>query len=394
MPANNFCTLGLMWLATLFAFASWFSRHKQQFPAKIVVVARVPQQNTCPRCPAYPDHGKTAVENEPLAVEHSEEGLQRRGRVVPEFSQQPGYAGVGEEPPRDFNVYHADANRDGFHQYVKLHTVEIFLHSVKICVPPQKVMHVLDVGANVGGVSKCYLDLWAMQDLRDVGHYVNSGGSFGVAAGQVAQASLLNSEKRFGVNERMRLREFHVHQFEPLPANVRILNATRAAMYQRPGVFLHLNHAGVGKQSGELWIAGNVAAGNTLQSLSNTGGAGKVRVPVFSLDDYLLKQKIESVTFAKIDAEGLEYSIAEGMAESAQAGKLPIFAFEYTKGKVPLKKLVALLTSWDYRLFVLGRAVKLELSTEEAIKVAANISPWDGVAIKSDHPNLGCLLMH
>eukprot|EP00392_Amoebophrya_sp_AT5.2_P007855 g7874.t1 len=133
---------------------------------------------------------------------------------------------------------------------------------------------------------------------------------------------------------------------------------------------------------------------NTLQSLSNTGGAGKVRVPVFSLDDYLLKQKIESVTFAKIDAEGLEYSIAEGMAESAQAGKLPIFAFEYTKGKVPLKKLVALLTSWDYRLFVLGRAVKLELSTEEAIKVAANISPWDGVAIKSDHPNLGCLLMH
>lgn len=118
------------------------------------------------------------------------------------------------------------------------------------------------MGANVGGVSKCYLDLWAMQDLRDVGHYVNSGGSFGVAAGQVAQASLLNSEKRFGVNERMRLREFHVHQFEPLPANVRILNATRAAMYQRPGVFLHLNHAGVGKQSGELWIAGNVAAGN------------------------------------------------------------------------------------------------------------------------------------
>lgn len=54
-----------------------------------------------------------------------------------------------------------------------------------------------------------------------------------------------------------------------------------------------------------------------------------VKVPTVSLDDYCLNHNIKRVHFAKIDAEGAEFSIIKGMINLLLKNRIDFFQFEY-----------------------------------------------------------------
>jgi FkbM family methyltransferase len=54
-----------------------------------------------------------------------------------------------------------------------------------------------------------------------------------------------------------------------------------------------------------------------------------VKVPTISLDDYCLNHNIRRIHFAKIDAEGAEFSIIKGMQNLIKQNRVDFFQFEY-----------------------------------------------------------------
>ena len=100
-----------------------------------------------------------------------------------------------------------------------------------------------------------------------------------------------------------------VHCFEPDPANAALLsrNVGGAA-----GVVVH--QAAVSKNAGEMQL--HLSAVSAMHSLKDSSPGGRtVTVKVISLGDYLREQRIPKVDVLKLDVEGSELDVLEGLGD-------------------------------------------------------------------------------
>jgi FkbM family methyltransferase len=111
-----------------------------------------------------------------------------------------------------------------------------------------------------------------------------------------------------------------VHCFEPEPENFRLLEHNL-----RGSAGVVLNRAAVGRAAGRLPLTlSNSAAMHSLvgQMGSDTIDARRVEVDVVALPEYLSRHALDAVDILKLDVEGSELDVIEGMAGRLRSVKI------------------------------------------------------------------------
>lgn len=162
-----------------------------------------------------------------------------------------------------------------------------------------------------------------------------------------------------------------VHSFEPAPE---YFSAAAAMARLNPEYNITVNHQALGAEQGTAAIAITNLANmgwNTLvpDFMSPDTVRETVDVPVTRLDDYLAAHAIDRVALVKIDVEGFEYPVLQGLSGyfERQAHRPPILC-EVAPGAYPLlgaslAELSELIRGYGYRsaeVNNLDRPVELE----------------------------------
>jgi FkbM family methyltransferase len=151
-----------------------------------------------------------------------------------------------------------------------------------------------------------------------------------------------------------------VHAFEPVPYNYERLVANVALNgYDN----VRLNRAAVGDRAGEvslgLYEQSSVGTGTGGYSVDGQYGSS-ITAPLVKLDDYLADSVEGRVRLLKIDVEGLEPQVLDGLAETLRASPPDAIMFELfarmleKHGSRP-GELYELLEDAGYRLYELDR---------------------------------------
>jgi FkbM family methyltransferase len=122
-----------------------------------------------------------------------------------------------------------------------------------------------------------------------------------------------------------------IHCFEPDPETFRLLTARTVSKS------VWLNQAACGATEGvqQLYRFGSASMMNSLyarQGLEHVGVAGpnsSVMVPVRTIDNYCAELGISRVDLVKIDVEGHELAVLQGMLKSLRSGIIRAIQFEY-----------------------------------------------------------------
>jgi FkbM family methyltransferase len=140
------------------------------------------------------------------------------------------------------------------------------------------------------------------------GHVLDVGANVGYTAAVFARATDRN-----------------VYAFEPDARNFRMLER----------MVTHANiipvHAAVGAKSGEVELVHNPQHMGDHRVRTESFGAGgeTTRVPMVSLDDYVRDRRLGEIAFVKIDVQGYELAVCEGMREIIDANPLLAIALEF-----------------------------------------------------------------
>lgn len=106
-----------------------------------------------------------------------------------------------------------------------------------------------------------------------------------------------------------------VHCFEPEPGNFRLLEANVGS---HPGVVL--NRAAVGRASGTLRLGLSKSA--AMHSLVGSTDGESIEVDVVALPEYIRARGLSKIDVLKLDVEGSELDVIEGMHDSLQHVRL------------------------------------------------------------------------
>jgi FkbM family methyltransferase len=138
-------------------------------------------------------------------------------------------------------------------------------------------------------------------------------------------------------------RAAQLHAFEPERANFRCLERNLASSTQ-----VHLNQ--VGLYSVSQRIALNISSSSVEHSLLMPDDGQTIErreVEVMSLADYCMYNGLPCIDFLKLEAEGVELEIFEGL-RGIRVRKLAIDVSPEREGKSPAQKFVALLGERNY----------------------------------------------
>lgn len=100
-----------------------------------------------------------------------------------------------------------------------------------------------------------------------------------------------------------------LHAFEPEPGNFRLLQANIGGL---PGVKVHQAAIGASEDPVTLHLAQHSAVHSTMDT---SVGERSIEVPSVRLDRYLASQGIERVHLLKLDVEGAEALVVEGLGD-------------------------------------------------------------------------------
>ena len=147
-----------------------------------------------------------------------------------------------------------------------------------------------------------------------------------------------------------------VHSFEPIPRTFNLLKTNT----EKNGN-VQLNQTAVSSQSGTAFIndyGPRFSAFNSMYPARLPRHAKPIKtvsveVPVISLDDYIIDNNL-TPNFVKIDAEGSDFKILQGMEETLNKHK-PLLSVEVgdlgVAGVPPSKEIVSHLTNKGYRAY-------------------------------------------
>ena len=166
---------------------------------------------------------------------------------------------------------------------------------------------------------------------------------------------------------------FQVYAFEPEQVNARRLQIV-AARNRNRGKITPVK-AAVGAQSGTVDLFVNPThPGDHYVDLSRVSGS--VPVPLVSLDDFCEEHQLGEVAFVKIDVQGFELAVSQGMERlMARSPRLSV-AFEYsqeTKSRFGygVETLLDFYRERGFSLHLLARNPPLRPATRESIEA------WD-----------------
>jgi FkbM family methyltransferase len=118
-----------------------------------------------------------------------------------------------------------------------------------------------------------------------------------------------------------------VHAFE-------IVEATSAKLLQRmkdePRAVI--NRFGLSDQAGTITVRAFTGSSTLASSVAYPHGEYReVMCPVRAGDEYLREQGIECIDFLKLDVEGAERPVLQGLSQTLDAGQIDVIQFEYGK---------------------------------------------------------------
>jgi FkbM family methyltransferase len=100
-----------------------------------------------------------------------------------------------------------------------------------------------------------------------------------------------------------------VHCFEPEPENLALLERNVGS---RPDV--RVNRAALGREAGRLTL--HVSSNTAMHSMKGTSDGGRdITVAVISLADYLRERRLDRIDVLKLDVEGSEMDVVEGLGD-------------------------------------------------------------------------------
>ena len=132
----------------------------------------------------------------------------------------------------------------------------------------------------------------------------------------------------------------YVYAFEPLPINFCYLNK-HIEINKISNV--ELIHAAVYSESSRLYIKEGPES-----SMGQIAQEGDIKVESIRLDDFALKGEVQKPDFIKIDVEGAELHVLEGMENIIESFQ-PTISLA-THGYEVHKKCIKLLLSFDYEI--------------------------------------------
>lgn len=167
-----------------------------------------------------------------------------------------------------------------------------------------------------------------------------------------------------------------VHAFEPEERNFRALERLAASSRGRIAPV----RAAVGDKSGvvELWRNESHHGDHRVATAafkSARGAQDSVKVPLVSVDDYLAGAAARPVAFIKIDVQGYELAVCEGMKKTLEANPRAVLAVEYSPkdmGELGFSSegLLGFLRSRGYAVSILDRTLRLPPADDAGLRAA------------------------
>ena len=169
-----------------------------------------------------------------------------------------------------------------------------------------------------------------------------------------------------------------VFAFEPDPSNFKILEKNvKINNYQN----IILEQMAVGDKHERTTLYQSDHPGMHRIFPQTKQAKGQVKVELISLDKYFIDSNLaDRINFIKIDVEGLEFSVLQGMKNILKNNKKIKILFEFMPkntmeaGFTPIE-LLNYLTSYDFKLFCIDESTKKLLhvsNNEEVLKLCSS----------------------
>lgn len=271
--------------------------------------------------------------------------------------------------------------------------VDLIYYQIAACMHTPNMLF-LDIGANVGQFVESVFDIWGRQRYRT---QLQEWKTRGV---RINPARFQGDTTAIG--------DPTVHVFEPMPGNFKALQQMKDR-YPDGHVFLNQNAVSNKPGTMPVYDGGNTQGengGNTQGGLLKQGNV-VTNVTVTTIDEYVAKNKLSTLHVVKIDVEGFELEVFEGMKATVMAGKLKLFTFEYgEKWSAPrpnypegvqFKTALDMLDAWGFDSYLVGFHCWVQISGSHYHPYYEDRS-WDTglvsvevVSIHRDHPKYNWL---
>jgi FkbM family methyltransferase len=134
-----------------------------------------------------------------------------------------------------------------------------------------------------------------------------------------------------------------VHLFEPEPANVACIERNFAGVDT-----VTVNQMGLFTTTGTEWL--NVSESGVEHSMlqpDDGDAVDRISIEVTRLDDYCERRGLDGIDFLKVEAEGVELEVLQGLGE-VRPRRIAVDVSPERDGTSPARQITALLEGWGY----------------------------------------------
>lgn len=180
--------------------------------------------------------------------------------------------------------------------------------------------------------------------------------------------------------------EYRVYAFEPEPLNLRRLN--RVIEAKGLGGRISVVASAAGDTNGEVELLVNESHPGDHRVPAALAGGATIRVPVTTLDAFAATHHVSGVRFIKIDVQGFELAVSQGMENLIDANRRLTVAFEYHEPSArawgyDAAALTRFYADRGFQIFVLTQGGELlKASPEEIARVHGSRGYVDFLAVR------------